>query len=214
VILFLFNVNPLCADDLERIYYDIFNYDQHVTVDLDFSPVFDSALVKSLKQGFPVHIELVIELKKSYPFWFDPTLSKHQVSVHVEYKSFGSRFNLNMIGFEGQEFEKDFKHITQLLEELNELLILKSKSIKDLNLQDNYYLSFELELRRLTLVEIKQAGQWYLGHEDTVERNSDDSKNFPEQAFGQILDMAGMGPSRLKFSSYNFKPVRLKIIMP
>lgn len=201
----------LSADAIEC---DIFVYDSIVTADLKLADMFTSELVSSIREGYPLHLEIEAHLKKSYPLWIDPALKKYQAQIHIEFQSFGSRFKLYLLDFNQEVTESSHRDFHKIVDEIDEHMILASKHINNLEYDDNYYFSFKLKQRRLTVAELSRAGQWYLGVEGSDSEQQSEASNLPEKAFEQVLDMTRMGPQKKQFNTPTFKPIRLPIIKP
>jgi hypothetical protein len=203
---------PLLAG--EELKCDIFVYDSIVTADLKLAGMFTSELVSSIREGYPLHLEIEAHLKKSYPLWIDPTLKKYQAQIHIEFQSFGARFKLYLLDFNHEITESSDKDFFRIVNEIDERMILASKHINNLEYDDHYYFSFTLKQRRLTAAELSRAGQWYLGMESSDSEQQPEASNLPEKAFEQVLDMTRMGPEKREFSTFTFKPGKLPIIKP
>lgn len=194
--------------------YDIFLFENKLTVDFDFAGLFPPDLVNSIKKGFPLHIDFKVELKKSVPIWFDPTLDRHQAFINVEYQSFGARYSLNVLDFTGELHRQTYKQLENMIAGMNEFLILDCDSVRKFDPYQNLYFNFALELRRLTADEIGHAGDWYRGKSPD---KADTSRKLPEShenILDQLLDITGMGPTKYHYSSYIFKPSELKEVRP
>lgn len=207
----------LCAEAYSArgsLDYDIFLFDNKLTVDFDFAGLFSPDLVSSIKKGFPLHIDFRIELKKSMPVWFDPTLDRHQAYINIEYQSFGARYAMTVLDFSGKLHQQTYKQLENMLAGLNEILILQCDSVREYKSNDNLYFNFVIEMRRLTADEISHAGDWYRGKGSG---EADTSRKIPEShenIFDQLLDITGMGPTKYHLSSYIFKPSALKEVRP
>ncbi|MBD3219574.1 MAG: DUF4390 domain-containing protein [candidate division Zixibacteria bacterium] len=192
--------------------YDIFIYDNRLTADINCDRLFSEEMVESIKEGLPLHIDLMVTLKKSHSLWFDPALEKHNCSATIEYKPFGARFHLIIRSFEDSVINKSYKNIDDLQAILNESLLLVCGDRKNYNSEDNLYFDFNLELRRLTAQEIENASDWYSGE---IESDSGQkSSNFQQKIFEQLVDITGMGPVRHQFSGFIFKLIELKEVRP
>jgi hypothetical protein len=192
--------------------YDIFIYDNQLTVDINCDRLFSKEMVESIKEGLPLHIDLTVTLKKSYSLWFDPTLEKHNCNAVIEYKPFGARFHLIMRSFEDSIISKSYKNIDGLKAILNESLLLVCGDRNNYKSKDNLYFDFNLELRRLTAQEIESASDWYSGETDSD--SGQKSSKFQQQIFEQLVDITGMGPVRHQISGFIFKLVELKEVRP
>ncbi len=211
-ILFLLSAAVYAGDN--SLDYDIFIFDGRLTADFDFSGLFNPDLLSSIKKGFPLHIDFVSELKKSIPVWFDPTLDNYRSYINIEYKSFGARFEMNVLDFAGELHQQTFKLFENLISGLNEILILECDSIRNYKPDDNLYFNYKIEIRRLTADEIAHAGDWYRGKTSAGGDTSQKSPKNNENIFDQLLDITGMGPAKYHFSSYIFKPAELKEVRP
>lgn len=197
-----------------KIDYDIFIFNDRLTVDFDLSPVFSQERVKSIKTGYPLYIRFRVQLKRHLPLWFDPQVEEYECLMKIEYQSFGTRFGLGLAGFGGITHEKSYKNIERLSEDLSDLMILRSKEINSLDPDDNFFFCFKLELRSLTEREISRASDWYRGKQpspdDTLEKGAD----LPKTIFKQLLNLSGLGPAKYEFKSFIFRTKELKIVRP
>ncbi len=197
-----------------KIDYDIFIFNDRLTVDFDLAPLFNPERVKSIKTGYPLYIRFRVQLKRYLPLWFDPQVEEDECLMKIEYQSFGTRFGLSLAGFGEITHEKNYRNIKRLLEDLGDLMIMRSKKINSLDPNDNFYFCFKLELRSLTEREISRASDWYRGKkpspDDTLEKGAD----LPKTIFKQLLNLSGLGPAKYEFKSFIFRTKELKIVRP
>jgi len=194
--------------------YDIFIFQNRLATDFNYSVLFNPELVAGIKKGFPLHIDFIVELKKSLPFWFDQALSRHRAFINIEYQSFGARFRMDILDFEGMLHQQVFKEISNMTSSLNEILVLECDSIGEYNADDNLYFDFLIRIRRLTADEISHAGDWYRGKTPGEKDTSPPTPGKHENIFDQVLNMTGLGPAKYHYSSYIFKPSALKEVRP
>ncbi len=213
ICLFLSSAGQLHADNAP-FDYDIFIYDNRLTVDINCDRLLSEEMVESIKDGLPLHIDLTVTLKRSYSLWFDPALEKHSCSVTIDYKPFGSRFHLAIRSFEDRVINKSYKNINDLQAVLNESLLLICGHRENYNSGDNLYFDFNLELRRLTAEEIESASDWYSGEIKNESDSGQKSSKFQQKIFEQLVDITGMGPIKHHFSGFIFKLVDLKEVRP
>jgi len=201
------------AEDID-IGYDIFIFDNRLTVDFDFSSLFSEQRISSIKAGYPLYIRFRVQLKRHLSLWFDPELRKHECLLKAEYQGFGSRFHLDFFGFNGQVRKESFRGASGLLDRLNDLMILQSAKIDALDPDDNLYFCFNLELRSITTKEISQARNWYRGKQSGGDSAGEEDKGLPKQLFEQLLNLAGLGPTKYQLASYIFRITQLKTVRP
>jgi hypothetical protein len=197
-----------------KIDYDIFIFNDCLTVDFDLSPVFSQERVKSIKTGYPLYIRFRVQLKKHLSLWFDPQIEEYECLMKIEYQSFGTRFQLGLAAFGGIAHEKNYKNIKRLLEDLNDLMIMRSKKINSLDPNDNFYFCFKLELRSLTEREISRASDWYRGKKRSADDTLEKGDDLPKTIFKQLLNLSGLGPAKYEFKSFIFRTKELKIVRP
>jgi hypothetical protein len=194
--------------------YDIFIYNDRLTVDFNFKQMFSDEIVESIKEGFPLHIDLEVILKKSKSLWFDPAFKRYDCHATIEFKAFGARYSIFVRNFQGDALNESFKNIDELKVRLNEALLLVCDEVRDYDPGDNLYFEFNLELRRLTAREITNAGNWYSGTIRDDTGSGKKSPKFQQKIFEQLVDITGMGPEKHHFSGFIFKVIDLKEVRP
>lgn len=210
-ILSLILVAPLMAGN-QIIEHDIFIFENQLTVDFDFENLFDQNLLTEIKYGYPLHIKLTVSQQIPVQLWFDKTELSKSANISLEYQKFGSRYSLNLKNFSGETSQQLCRDIQIVIEEINEQLILQLGTLDRFNLNQKYYFSFKLELRRLTAREINRASDWYQGKPNQPPDSSQAHDNLPEYLFDQLLNVSGLGPRKFDFDSQVFKIKHLKAV--
>ncbi len=210
LILFVLLIIPHDLQAEDSPVFELFLYQNQLTAAFDLQSVLDSARFRSTKESYPLRLKFRVELKKSQSLWFDHIVDEKQAALEIEYQSFGSRYNLRLLPFDGKPFDNTYLTRNDILEALNERLLLSFGQVDNLNRTARYYLRLEIELKRLSAKDIQDASRWYRGLENDTSHGS--GQDFPVQILDNLLNISGFGAEKLVFQSPPFRVSDLKIV--
>ena len=202
------------ADGKNLIAHDIFIYNNQLTTAFDFSELFDQTFLDEFEAGYPLYLKFTVNLHKSVPLWFDPTLKSYSASLMLEHEKFGDRYKLKIFNYNSTVYEFTHQDIGEIIDHINDRMILAVAQTAGLNAGDKMYLRFILKLRRLTAKDISRASDWYRGKSTPAKDSGFKGEELPIHIFDQILNISGLGPRKIEIQSQLFNLNQLKTVQP